>query len=105
MKKNLLIMIVSDIVLFMLLYPISTDIYIPKIPLVFNAISVIVFGLVLYHSLSKQLNGENIQSLMLYIFISALPHVLYSVMSYGSWVCLGISVILLFILYRKKKNI
>ena len=101
--KNFLIMILFDIGLFALLYPISTDIYIPKTPLVFNAISVIVFGLFLYYSLSAQIKGENINKLMLYVFVSALPHVIYTVMSFGSWVCLGISVILLIILYRKKK--
>ena len=61
--------------------------------------------MVLYRLLTKSFTQSNIVKLIWLVSLSALPHLLFSLLTYGSWVCLGGSIISIVILIIEQKKI
>lgn len=104
-KYQFWICAVFAVVFFAVIYPLSVSPYTAAYyVLVFNAISIIGFAAVLYCTLTKSFTKEKITRLIWTIAISSLPHLLFALLSYGSWVCLGGAIItILALLWGKGK--
>ena len=76
------------IVSFVAIYPLSATQMAPYI-LIFVAISMLGSAAVLYRILSRSFTKQNATILIWIVSISALPHLLFSLLNYGSWICLG----------------
>lgn len=88
------------------IYPLSVSHYTAAYyVLVFNAISIVGFAVALYYALTKSFTRARISRLLAAVSISALPHILFSVLSYGSWVCLGSAIIVVLALLWGKTKI
>lgn len=101
MKKKVAVLIIAlvGVILFFALIPISVDIYTGAYyVLLFNLISIISFALSIYCIAAKNFKTETLNDLMAFVIGSAIPHLLFAVLSYGSWVCLGISVVIVTVL-------
>ncbi|MGL5675203.1 MAG: hypothetical protein ACRDDX_02205 [Cellulosilyticaceae bacterium] len=70
----------------------------------FVALSIIGFAAVLYYTLTKSFTQTNVPRFICFIVITALPHIVFSLLTYGSWVCLGISVLVIILLLLNKKK-
>lgn len=102
-NKQLGICMIFSIISFALLYPITSTPMAYYI-LGFVAISILGFAIVLYRFLTKSFTQHNIENISWFLAISALPHVLFSLITYGSWVCLGISIFMIIMLLLNKKS-
>ena len=76
------------IICFMAIYPLSATQMAPYV-LIFVAISILGFATVLFRILSKSFTKQNATILIWIVSISALPHLIFSLLIYGSWICLG----------------
>lgn len=71
---------------------------------VFNFITIIVFSVILYITLNKSWTLGRYKSCVIALIITAIPHIFCSFVSYGSMLCLGISVILVIFLIIKGRR-
>ncbi|MEG1932477.1 MAG: hypothetical protein RR075_05150, partial [Pygmaiobacter sp.] len=78
------------ILFFVAIYPLSATQMAPYV-LIFVAISVVEFAVVLYRALTKSFTQTNATRWIWIVSISALPHLLFSLLTYGSWICFGIA--------------
>lgn len=101
--KNFYLSLFFAIILFVALYPISAT-PIAYYVLVFIAISITGFAMVLYRFLSKSFTLSNSENLLWIITLSALPHLVFSLLNYGSWVCLGGAIFTNIVLLFKKNK-
>lgn len=60
----------------------------------FNALTIAVWSILLYFILEKKLTRRNRIVFLISIILSSLPHILGVLLTYGSWVCLGVSALL-----------
>lgn len=67
----------------------------------FNAITVVIWAIVLYTTLIKGWNKIKYKNYAIILIVVAIPHTILSLLSYGSMVCLSISVIMVIILFVK----
>lgn len=105
MKKSaLIISIIFAVVIFIAIYPLSATQMAPYV-LIFVAISIIAFSVVLYRILSKSFTKSNATNLLWIVAVSSLPHLLLSLLNYGSWICLGVAIIIIIALFIVKKRI
>ena len=71
----------------------------------FNALTIAVWSVLLYFMLGKKLTRRNRTVFLILIVLTALPHILGTLLTYGSWVCLGVSALLLaFLIIRLIKE-
>ena len=103
-KSAFWISMIFAIIFFVAIYPLSATPMAPYV-LIFVAISVIGFAAVLYRALSKSFTPSNATRLIWVVLVSALPHLLFSLLTYGSWICLAGAVIIIVILLKNKKKI
>lgn len=94
---------VFAIICFIALFPISAT-PMAYYVLVFVAISVFGFSSVLYRCITKSFTESNLEGLVWFVGISAIPHMLFSLLVYGSWVCLGGSIIIVIGLLLNKNK-
>jgi hypothetical protein len=66
----------------------------------FNALSVITWAVALYISWTKSWNEDKGRLVSILVVVSALPHTICSLLSYGSMVCLGVSMVIVVALRR-----
>ncbi len=91
------------IICFVAIYPLSATQMAPYI-LMFVAISILGFATVLFRILSRSFTKQNATTLIWIVSISALPHLLFSLLNYGSWICLGGAVVIVIALLIKRKK-
>lgn len=95
-KYQFWICAIFSVFFFVAIYPLSVDPYTGAYyVLVFNAISITVLASVLYCALMKSFTKKRISKLIWILAISSLPHILFLILSYGSWICLGCSIIII----------
>ncbi len=93
-----------SIIFFAVIYPLSVSSYTNAYyVLIFNALSIIGFACVLYRLLTQSFTESTASKLIVLLVILSLPHTVFCLLSYGSWVCLAVAVILIFLLFRQKK--
>lgn len=94
------------IAFFSAIYPFSVSTYTNAYyALIFNGITAIVIAFTLYKIWNKGLNKKNINSYILMNIISMFPHFILALLSYGSWVCIGISILSVSWLILLKKQL
>ncbi len=71
---------------------------------VFNAITIIVWCSVLYITLTKGWSKNEYRKYIIILIVSAIPHTIGLLLSYGSMICLSISIILTITFYIKYKK-
>lgn len=91
------------VISFLAMYPLSAT-PMAYYVLGFVALSIIGFAVVLYYTLTKSFTQTNVIKLIWVIVITALPHIVFSLLTYGSWVCLGISVVVIILLLLNKRK-
>lgn len=91
------------LILFVAIYPLSAAQMAPYV-LIFIAISVMGFATVLYRTLSKSFTQSNATRLIWIVLVSALPHLLFSLLTYGSWICLGGALIIIVALLMNRRK-
>ena len=97
---------VLGVIFFLAIYPLSVSPYTGAYyVLLFNAMSIIGFVFVLYYALTKSLTKNKITKLIWVLSILCLPHIPLSLLSYGSWVCLGMTIIINLTLLWSKSNV
>ena len=105
-KYQFWVSVILSVIFFAVIYPLSVSPYTGAYyVLVFNGISIICFASVLYHTLTKSFTKNKIKKLISLIIISSLPHLIFVLLSYGSWVCLGVAIIITLILMWYKNKI
>jgi len=81
------------------IYPYGHDMYIPElftaICAVLNLLSAVIFSALLYLKLEGKFPSEDMGYVILLLMIQAAGHGLFAMMSWGSWVCLGITAVIL----------
>ncbi|OON92727.1 MAG: hypothetical protein ATN32_01930 [Candidatus Epulonipiscium fishelsonii] len=102
-KYPLGISVIFALTFFAVLYPLSAT-SIAYYALVFVAFSIIVFAAILYFTITKSFTQNNCIKLILLLVISALPHIILCLIIYGSWVCLGVTLVLLILLVLNRKK-
>ncbi len=101
-KYQFWLSVIFTVIMFIAIYPLSSTSMAYYI-LGFVALSIVGFGAVLYYALTKSFTRTNVTKLIWFTGITALPHILFSLLTYGSWVCLGISVVIIILLFKKRK--
>lgn len=97
---------VLSVILFLCIYPLSVSPYTGAYyVLVFNAISIIGFAFVLYCALTKSFTKNKITTLIWVLTILSLPHLPLALLSYGSWVCLSMTIIIILTLLWRKSRV
>ncbi|MEG2608973.1 MAG: hypothetical protein RR964_09930 [Lachnospiraceae bacterium] len=105
-KYQFWVSVIFAVVFFIAIYPLSVSPYTAAYyVLVFNAISIIGFAVALYYALTKSFTRAKITQLLWAVSISALPHLLFALLSYGSWVCLGGAIIVILLLLLKNRKV
>lgn len=92
-------------VLFTGLYPISVSLYTNAwYVLIFNLISTVLFSTILYKTLIKSWKESEYGTYISLLVISSLPHLVLSFLSYGSWACLALGILMILILMILKRK-
>lgn len=91
------------IICFVAIYPLSAN-QMAQYILIFVAISILGFSTVLFRILTKSFTKQNTTILIWIVFISALPHLLFSLLNYGSWICLGGALVIVTALLISRKK-
>ncbi len=75
------------------IYPYGKDPYVPDLYRMFGAFlnlcSGVLFSILLFLKLEGRFPGESIAGWLWYLFLPCPWHILFSMMNWGSWVCLG----------------
>lgn len=69
-----------------------------------STISILGFATVIFRMLSRSFTKQNATTLIWIVSISALPHLILSLLNYGSWICLGGALIIVTTLLVNRKK-
>ena len=98
-KYPLLCSLAVSILLFVITLPFSHDMYIAPLFTVIcvclGLLSSILFGIILYQVLSKRFLVENYGIFLGFIILQGAAHAGFAMMNWGSWLFLGITVVVL----------
>ena len=110
-KLGLLLSIILGSALFLIMLPMHFDKYIPElhsvISLILTALSCLLFSVAVYKLTNKTLLSHNLGILLCSLVALGIPHAIYTVMFYSSWICLALILAILIaiaILYLKSKR-
>ena len=99
------------LLLFVVTFPFYHDMYIPEIftglCICLNALSTILFTIFLFYLWEKKLDADSRTIFLWFTIMQAIGHGIFSIMNWGSWLFLGLSLIVLIILmcsYFKTKR-
>ncbi|MBQ7915621.1 MAG: hypothetical protein IJ315_02385 [Firmicutes bacterium] len=88
-----------SILLFVITLPFSHDMYIAPLFTVIcvclGLMSSVLFGIILYQVLSKRFLVENYGTFLGFIILQGVAHAGFAMMNWGSWLFLGITVVVL----------
>ena len=102
-KYQFWLSVILTILFFVAIYPLSAT-SMAYYVLVLVALSIIGFGCTFYYTITKSFTQTNVIKFICFIVITALPHILFSLITYGSWICLGMSVIIVILLLLNKSK-
>ena len=94
-NRNFRISAVTGLAFAAAIYPYNHDMYVPElftaVCALLNLLSAVIFSVLLYLKLEGKFPTEEMGSVLLFLMIQAAGHGLFAMMSWGSWVCLGIT--------------
>lgn len=110
-QQQFWVSLLTGILLFLGTYPFYHDMYIPELFTVLciclNAFSAILFAAFLYCKWTNHIDADGRYIFLSFTIMQALGHGIFAIMSWGSWLFLGISAIVVIILvvsYLKEKK-
>ena len=96
MKKGKLIgSILAGILLFIIIWPYSHDMYIGLLHTIccvlLNGLSSVLFAVFLYKFLARNFPVKDFGPFLWYLVILGVLHGIFAFMNWGSWICLGLT--------------
>ena len=89
-----------------LLWPISNNAYSrPYCPWLFNGISLAGFGAAWYLTWTRDWTRDSIGTMLWGLVLSSIPHLIFAVLSYGSWVCIAVAALIAVGLMHNQQNL
>lgn len=110
-RHQLWVSLVVGLGLFAGTYPVYHDMYIAELftalCICLNAFSAILFATFIYYKWTKRMDADSRTIFLWFTILQTVGHGIFAMMNWGSWLFIGISVIVLIILaisYHKEKK-
>ena len=104
-KKAVLQSVVAFIVMFLVIGQFTSWYNFFWFTHIFNAFTVLVFASILYVGRTRIWEKKDYKKFGILLIVFGLPHIILSMVSYGSMICLGVSVILLICFFIKVRKL